>query len=210
MTATLLDGKALAEQIRSEVAQETAQFIAQTGVTPCLAAVLVGDNPASQVYVRNKQTACQKAGVGSQLHRLGAETTTDELLALIDRLNADPAVHGILVQLPLPKAVKESRGFWTPSIRQGRQRVPSGERGPDRAGPAAVPALHAARRSAIAASEPDRHGRRECCGAGPKRHRRQADGHHAHAAERRRRRHGDRLPQPHARFAQRHARRPTF
>ena len=84
-------------------------FVAKTGVTPCLAAVLVGENPASQVYVRNKQKACEKAGITSQLHRPPAETTTEELLALIDRLNRDPAVHGILVQLPLPKQIDETR-----------------------------------------------------------------------------------------------------
>ena len=109
MTATILDGKALSEQIRAEIAQETAAFAAETGVTPCLAAVLVGENPASQVYVRNKQKACEKAGITSQLHRPPAETTTEELLALIDRLNRDPAVHGILVQLPLPKQIDERR-----------------------------------------------------------------------------------------------------
>ncbi len=109
MTASILDGKALSEQLRGEIAQETAAFIAKTGVTPCLAAVLVGENAASQVYVRNKQKACEKAGIGSQLHRPPAETTTEELLALIDRLNRDPAVHGILIQLPLPKQIDETR-----------------------------------------------------------------------------------------------------
>jgi methylenetetrahydrofolate dehydrogenase (NADP+)/methenyltetrahydrofolate cyclohydrolase len=109
MTATILSGKILSEQIRAEIAQETAAFVAQTGVTPCLAAILVGDDPGSQVYVRNKQKGCEKAGIASQLHRLSAETTTDELLSLIDRLNRDPAVHGMLVQLPLPKQIDTTR-----------------------------------------------------------------------------------------------------
>ena len=109
LTATILDGKALSETIRAEVALEAAEFIAKTGVTPCLAAVLVGGDPASQVYVRNKQKACEKAGLLSQLHRPPAETTTEVLLALIDGLNRDPAVHGILVQLPLPKQIQETR-----------------------------------------------------------------------------------------------------
>ena len=109
MTAAILDGKALSEQMRAEIALEAAALTAQTGVTPCLAAVLVGDNSASQVYVRNKQKACEKAGIISRLHRLPAETTTEELLALVDRLNRDPAVHGILVQLPLPKQIHETR-----------------------------------------------------------------------------------------------------
>ncbi len=109
MTATILDGKSLSEQLRAEAAAEAAEFVKRTGVTPCLAAVLVGDDPGSQVYVRNKEKACQKAGIASQLHRLAAETTTDELLSLVDRLNRDPAVHGILVQLPLPKQIDERR-----------------------------------------------------------------------------------------------------
>jgi methylenetetrahydrofolate dehydrogenase (NADP+) / methenyltetrahydrofolate cyclohydrolase len=107
VSAAILDGKALAETIRAEVAHETAEFVANTGVTPCLAAVLVGGDPASQVYVRNKQKACEKAGLLSQLHLLPEETTTEELLALIDRLNRDPAVSGILIQLPLPKQIEE-------------------------------------------------------------------------------------------------------
>ncbi len=109
VTATILDGKAIADQIRTEIADQTAQFVAARGITPCLAAVLVGENPASQVYVRNKQKGCEKAGIGSRLHKLPAETTQDELLALIDQLNRDPAVHGILVQLPLPKQIDETR-----------------------------------------------------------------------------------------------------
>ena len=109
MTAVILDGKTLAEQIRAETAREVAEFVKTTGVTPCLAAVLVGENPASQVYVRNKQKACEKAGITSQLHRPPVESTTEELLALIDRLNCDKSVHGILVQLPLPKQIDETR-----------------------------------------------------------------------------------------------------
>jgi methylenetetrahydrofolate dehydrogenase (NADP+)/methenyltetrahydrofolate cyclohydrolase len=109
VTAAILDGKTLAEQIHAETAREVAEFVKATGATPCLAAVLVGENPASQVYVRNKQKACEKAGITSQLHRPPVESTTDELLALIDRLNRDKAVHGILVQLPLPKQIDERR-----------------------------------------------------------------------------------------------------
>lgn len=109
MTATILDGKAMAEEIRAEVARRVSDFVSSTGVTPCLAAVLVGDNPASEVYVRNKRMACEKAGIQSQLHRLPAQSTTEDLLALVDRLNKDPQVHGILVQLPLPKGMDETR-----------------------------------------------------------------------------------------------------
>jgi methylenetetrahydrofolate dehydrogenase (NADP+)/methenyltetrahydrofolate cyclohydrolase len=109
VTATILDGKAVAEGIRGEIAAEAAKFIKSSGVTPTLAAVLVGDDPASQVYVRNKENGCKKAGMGSQLHRLPATTSQADLLRLIDALNGDPGVHGILVQLPLPKGIDETR-----------------------------------------------------------------------------------------------------
>ncbi|MCC6126425.1 MAG: bifunctional methylenetetrahydrofolate dehydrogenase/methenyltetrahydrofolate cyclohydrolase FolD [Pirellulales bacterium] len=109
MAATILDGKAMAARIRGEVAKEAAEFSGKTGVTPCLAAVLVGENPASEVYVRNKQKACELAGMKSVLERHPAEMTETQLLDLIDRLNRDRAVHGILVQLPLPKQIDETR-----------------------------------------------------------------------------------------------------
>lgn len=109
VSATILDGKALAEEIRAEAAQQVSEFVASKGVVPCLAAVLVGENAGSEVYVRNKRKACEKAGIESQLHRLAAESSTEELLALVDKLNRDPKVHGILVQLPLPKGMDETR-----------------------------------------------------------------------------------------------------
>ncbi len=109
VTANLLDGKALAKEIRAEIAQEVEKFVAETKVVPCLAAVLVGEDPASQIYVRNKQKACEKAGIKSQLHRPPADISMDELLALVSQLNDDPEVHGILVQLPLPEGLDESR-----------------------------------------------------------------------------------------------------
>lgn len=107
--ATILDGKALAEKIREEIRLETETFRERTGVQPGLAVVLVGENPASQVYVRNKESACVKAGMKSVLERLPAETTTEELLALVQKLNADESIHGILVQLPLPKGIDEKK-----------------------------------------------------------------------------------------------------
>jgi methylenetetrahydrofolate dehydrogenase (NADP+)/methenyltetrahydrofolate cyclohydrolase len=111
VTATILDGKRLAEQIQRELAGEVAEFVAAGGPVPCLAAVLVGDNPASEVYVRNKRLACERVGMESQLHRLAATASTAELLALIARLNESqsPAVHGILVQTPVPAQVDASR-----------------------------------------------------------------------------------------------------
>jgi methylenetetrahydrofolate dehydrogenase (NADP+) / methenyltetrahydrofolate cyclohydrolase len=101
--AEILDGRALAEQIRRQVAADVEALTAHTGVVPGLTVVLVGDDPASQVYVRNKETACKAAGMRGTVLRLPTVTTQHDLLARIDRLNADPAVHGILVQLPLPK-----------------------------------------------------------------------------------------------------------
>lgn len=105
MTAQILDGKAIAKQIQAEIKIEVAAFVEESGVTPTLAAVLVGEDPASQVYVRNKERACKRAGLNSQLHRMSSESTTEEVLAKVNSLNEDPAVHGILVQLPLPKQV---------------------------------------------------------------------------------------------------------
>lgn len=109
MPATLLDGKKLAQQIRSELTEEVIEFIQNNSVTPCLAAVLVGADPASEVYVRNKRKACDEVGIDSQLHRLPAETTLDDLLRLIAKLNKDEAVHGILVQMPLPAHLDVAR-----------------------------------------------------------------------------------------------------
>ncbi|MFG0291170.1 MAG: bifunctional methylenetetrahydrofolate dehydrogenase/methenyltetrahydrofolate cyclohydrolase FolD [Rhodopirellula sp. JB044] len=103
MSATRLDGKKIALEIRAEVAQSVQKFVEDGNAAPKLAAVLVGDDPASQVYVRNKERACEKAGIASRLDRMPASTTPAELLARIDELNADPSVNGILVQLPLPQ-----------------------------------------------------------------------------------------------------------
>ena len=102
MAAQIIDGKALALTLREGIGQEVAILEKNTGVKPGLAAVLVGDDPASAVYVRNKKRACEKAGLYPQEHILPTSTTQDELLKLIHSLNADPKIHGILVQLPLP------------------------------------------------------------------------------------------------------------
>jgi methylenetetrahydrofolate dehydrogenase (NADP+) / methenyltetrahydrofolate cyclohydrolase len=107
MTATRLDGKALGQTMRAEVAATVAARVAGGKRPPGLAAVIVGDNPASHVYVRNKHKACQDAGLATWVHTLPADTTQAQLLDLVARLNADPAVHGILVQLPLPKQINE-------------------------------------------------------------------------------------------------------
>lgn len=109
MAAILLDGKQLAQQIRTELAEEVIEFIQNNAVVPCLAAVLVGEDPASEVYVRNKRRACEGVGIESQLHRLPADVSSDELLKLVAKLNKDEAVHGILVQLPLPPQIDTTR-----------------------------------------------------------------------------------------------------
>jgi len=101
MTAQLIDGNALSRQLRAQVSERVAALKAR-GVTPGLAVVLVGDNPASQVYVRNKVKACEDTGMHSVLEKYDASMTEAELLARVDALNNDPTIHGILVQLPLP------------------------------------------------------------------------------------------------------------
>ena len=104
MPAELIDGSAIARDIRAEVARDAAALIAG-GVMPGLTVVLVGEDPASTVYVASKEKACKEAGMRGETIRLQATTTQAELLALIDRLNADPSVHGILVQMPVPKQI---------------------------------------------------------------------------------------------------------
>lgn len=109
MVAEILDGKAVARQLQNELREQTARFVAETGVTPCLAAILIGDDPASAVYVRNKERGCQQAGLTSRLYRLEATVDEAEVLSLIARLNDDPAVHGILVQSPFPRQIRPER-----------------------------------------------------------------------------------------------------
>ncbi len=103
MSADIIDGKAFAATIRAEVARDTALFREKTGIQPGLAVVLVGNDPASEVYVRNKGIQAKEAGFASLEYKLPTDTTQEALLAKVAELNADPQVHGILVQLPLPK-----------------------------------------------------------------------------------------------------------
>ena len=109
MAAKLLDGKALARRIQDELSEEVVDFIQNNGTVPCLAAVLVGEDPASQVYIRNKRKACERVGIESRLNQLPAGTTTEELLRLLGKLNKDDSTHGILVQLPLPPQIEAQR-----------------------------------------------------------------------------------------------------
>ena len=107
--AKIIDGKVISKQIREEIAAETAAFAEKNGFKPGLAVIIVGEDPASQVYVRNKKKACDEVGFYSESYELPAETTQEELEALVDRLNNDSKIHGILVQLPLPKHLDETR-----------------------------------------------------------------------------------------------------
>jgi methylenetetrahydrofolate dehydrogenase (NADP+)/methenyltetrahydrofolate cyclohydrolase len=109
MPAKIIDGRQIAETLRAEIARDATAYQAKAGVPPHLAAVLVGDDPASAVYVRNKQSACEKAGLKSTLLKLPVQTTEAELLAVVERLNADALVHGILVQLPLPRQIEPQK-----------------------------------------------------------------------------------------------------
>jgi methylenetetrahydrofolate dehydrogenase (NADP+)/methenyltetrahydrofolate cyclohydrolase len=105
MSARVIDGKAVSGQVRSRVRGEVAEFVADAGTAPGLATVLVGDDPASEIYVRNKHAACEEAGMRSLHKGLPADTSEAELLEVVERLNQDPEVDGILVQLPVPEQI---------------------------------------------------------------------------------------------------------
>lgn len=107
--ARIIDGKAISAEIRTEIRKETEAFFAKTGIQPGLAVILAGENPASQIYVRNKEKACAEVGFLSKRYVLPATVSEEELLDLIDRLNVDPTIHGILLQLPLPEGLDERR-----------------------------------------------------------------------------------------------------
>ena len=105
--AKIIDGKAISAEIRGEIKAETQAFIEKYGVVPGLAVIIVGSDPASQVYVRNKRRACEEVGFYSEAYELPEETSQEELNALVDKLNADDKIHGILCQLPVPKHISD-------------------------------------------------------------------------------------------------------
>lgn len=107
--AEIIDGKKVAEHLRKEVREEVKRLKEESGIVPGLAAVLVGNNPASQIYVRNKRKACEEVGIYSEEHNLPEEATEGDLLSLVEKLNYDEKIHGILVQLPLPKQINEAK-----------------------------------------------------------------------------------------------------
>ncbi len=107
--ARIIDGRLISAQIRAEIKCQRDAFVEKTGIIPGLAVILVGDDPASAIYVRNKASACEQVGFRSRVIRLGADTTQEQLEEYISSLNSDDTIHGILVQLPLPKHIDESR-----------------------------------------------------------------------------------------------------
>ncbi len=109
MAVRLIDGKVLSQAIRDQIAKDAAALLARSGVTPGLAAILVGDDPASHLYVKNKHKACKAVGIHVADHTLPASTSQADLLALLDQVNHDPLIHGILVQLPLPTHIDSAR-----------------------------------------------------------------------------------------------------
>ena len=125
MTARIIDGKIIAAELRARVADEVARVQREHALTPGLAVVLVGNDPASEVYVRSKHKQTQAAGMASFEHVLPADVAQDELLALIAKLNRDPAVHGILVQLPLPKSLDTETDHQRHRSGQGCRRTAS-------------------------------------------------------------------------------------
>ena len=185
MTAIRLDGKRIAGEIREDVAKDVADFVASGGPKPCLTAVLVGEDPASQVYVRNKSRACEKAGIDGRTMRLPAETTQAELMAVVQGLNDDPQVHGILVQLPLPSASSGGNGGEGFDERQILDAVDPLKDvdafspvnvGLVDAGASSILALHASWHRSVAAPLRHRCGGQACRRRRTQRHCRQADG----------------------------------
>ena len=147
MTAQVIDGTAIAQKVRGQVADAVARRLAAGLPRPGLATVLVGENPASQAYVKSKHKACGEAGITSFGHVLPATATQKDVETLVAQLNADPAVHGILVQLPMPEGLDEEKVLEPDQHQQRRRRLPPGEhRAARHEGPRpAVCALHARR-----------------------------------------------------------------
>lgn len=116
--ALIIDGKKISADIRAEVAEGVAKLREEKGLVPGLAVAIVGEDPGSQIYVRNKEKACEEVGIYSEKHELEDDVSEDELITLVNKLNADPKIHGVLVQLPLPKHIDEDRVIDTISIKK--------------------------------------------------------------------------------------------
>ena len=162
MSARILDGKAMADTILAVIHDKVAEREAQGKRRPGLAVILVGDDAASAVYVRNKKRACERAGVTSVSHDLPSATTQEQVLALIDTLNADPAIDGILVQLPLPAHIDAETVIERIRPGQGRRRLPPLQHRPPGGEDADAAALHPARHHDAAARHQRGIARQEC------------------------------------------------
>jgi methylenetetrahydrofolate dehydrogenase (NADP+) / methenyltetrahydrofolate cyclohydrolase len=115
---TVIDGRKISADIRAEVADGVNKLKSEKGITPGLAVIIVGEDPGSQIYVRNKEKACEETGIYSVKHELPADVSEEELITLVNRLNDDPSIHGLLVQLPLPKHIDEDRVIDTISVKK--------------------------------------------------------------------------------------------
>jgi methylenetetrahydrofolate dehydrogenase (NADP+)/methenyltetrahydrofolate cyclohydrolase len=151
MTAQIIDGKQTAAEMRAELKEKVAQLTAK-GIRPGLAVVLVGDDPASKSYVTAKEKACEEIGIYSHDNRLPAETSEKDLLSLVEKLNKDPKIHGILVQLPLPKHIDESKVLLAIDPKKDVDGFHPVNVGRDGGRAEAVFAVHAARVDSTAAS----------------------------------------------------------
>ena len=197
--ATLIDGRAIAAQIQRELAGRVAALKTR-GVSPGLAFVRVGEDPASKVYVGRKEKACAELGIFSETHVLPEQTREGELLALLEKLNADPRLHGILVQAPLPKQIRESVVYSTVSPQKdvdGFHPVNVGKLMLGRSH--GLPALHAGGHPRVAGPVGGENQRRGGGDSGPGQHRRQTDGRDALPEGQKRERDGDDLSFRHAR-----------
>ena len=174
MAGAIIDGKAFAATLREKVGEQAARFALATGRKAGLAVVLVGEDPASQVYVRSKGKQTVEAGMASFEHRLPADAPEDELLALVERLNADPAVDGILVQLPLPGHMDEQKVIAAIDPGQGCRRLPRHQCRTARGRPARLRAMHPAGLPDAAEGPAGRSVRARCGGDRTLEHRRQA------------------------------------
>ena len=146
MSATIIDGKAVSARVRAEVADDVAQLREETGTVPGLATILVGEDPASAIYVANKRKACAEAGIADLHQHLDGDVSQDEVAAMIEECNENPEVSGILLQLPVPRRAGRRRAHRTHQPAEGRRWADADQRRPARAGQDRPAAVHAARR----------------------------------------------------------------
>ena len=141
----MIDGKKISAETREQIALDAQKLMAETGIRPGLAVVIVGDDPASHVYVKNKKKGCEQVGFYSEEYALPEQTSQEELMQLLDRLNADPKIHGILVQLPLPRHLDEKAVIERDFAIKRCRRVPCGKCGKNYDWQLRFSALHACR-----------------------------------------------------------------